>query len=60
MALNKLRARFDLKQVCIWVPTPGRNEHLKGARFFVTLRGSEAVRGLHKTSQVNCGFICVF
>lgn len=60
MALNKFSARFDLNQVCICVPTSGKNAHLKGAKFFGTLKGSEVVGGLHKTIQVNCVFICIF
>lgn len=60
MAFNQFSARFDLNQVCVCVPMSGKNEHLKGTKFLVTLKGNQVVRGLQKTIQVNCVFICVF
>lgn len=40
MAFNQFSARFDLNQVCICVPMSGKNEHLKGTKFLVTLKGN--------------------
>lgn len=53
-AFNKSSARFDSNQACIPVPMSGKNEQRpQGAKFFVTLNGSELVRELTKIIQVH-------